>query len=262
MENPHLVSPKQCHTQSKTCTGLTQCDSGQPLKEEADPINREVSFSTDFQRNFQTLGESPSGPVRNQLEQKTSYICLSDSGSSGMGSRCPQHSMGKYGCLRVPSHCPAGQGCTKTSIKDNSDSPRLADKTMVWGPGGDVSGHSKTTTTHAHSAKTTTEQPLPCQPNIPEPPRLVSRSSALQEHGFTAEVAERIAAPQRLSTRSIYTSKWTVFQRWCTEKQVNFRSPSIGDICNFWYLFNDLNRCPSTIEGYRTNSHRRYPWKY
>ena len=148
------------------------------------------------------------------------------------------------------------KGCTKTSItnmQDNSDSPRLADKTMVLGPGGDVSGHSKTTTTHTRSPKTTTEQPLPCQPNIPEPPHLVSRSSALQEHGFTAEVAERIAAPQRLSTRSIYTSKWTVFQHWCTEKQVDFRSPSIGDICNFfWYLFNDLNRCPSTIEGYRT----------
>ena len=145
--------------------------------------------------------------------------------------------MGKPGCLRVPSHRPASQGCTKTSItnmQDNSDSPRLPDKTMVLGPGVDVSGHSKTTTTHMHSAETTTEQPLPCQPNIPEPPRLVSRSLALQEHGFTAEVAERIAAPQRLSTRSIYTSKWTVFQRWCTEKQVDFRSASIEDICNFF----------------------------
>ena len=227
-----------CHLNNVTLrarhvTGLTQCDSGRPLKEEPDPINRVVPFSIDFQTNFQTLGESPSGPVSNQPEQKTSYICISDSGSSGMGSRCPQHSMGKPGCLRVPSHRPAVQGCTKTSITNmqhNSDSPRLADKTMVLGPGGDVSGHSKTATTHTHSAKTTTEQPLPCQPNIPEPPRLVSRSSALQEHGFTAEVAERIAAPQRLSTRSIYTSKWTVFQRWCTEKQVDFRSPSIGDI--------------------------------
>ena len=66
-------------------------------------------------------------------------------------------------------------------------------------------------------------------------------------------MAERIFAPQRLPTRSIYTSKWTVFQRWCTEKQVDFRNPSVRDICNFfWYLFNDLNRCPSTIEGYRT----------
>ena len=58
---------------------------------------------------------------------------------------------------------------------------------------------------------------------------------------------------QRLSTRAIYSSKWSVFQQWCMEQQVDFRSPSIGDICNFfWYLFHDLNRCPSTIEGYRT----------
>ena len=75
----------------------------------------------------------------------------------------------------------------------------------------------------------------------------------LHSKNMVAEVAERIAAPQRLSTRSIYTSKWTVFQRWCTEKQVDFRNPSIRDTCNFfWYLFNDLNICPSTIEGYRT----------
>ena len=107
----HLVSPKQCHTQSKACTGLTQCDSRRPLKEEPDSINRVVSVSADFQINFQTLGESPSGPVRNQPEQKTSYLYLSDSGSSG-----PQHSVGKHGCLRIPSHCPAAQGCTKTSI--------------------------------------------------------------------------------------------------------------------------------------------------
>ena len=140
----------------------------------------------------------------------------------GLGSRYPQHSMGKPGCLRVSSHCPTAQSYTKTSIsnvQDNSDCPRLADKTMVLGPSGDVSGHSETTTTHMHSATTATEQPLPCQPNIPEPPHLVSWSSALQEHGFTAEVAERIAAPQRLSTRSIYRSKWTVFQCWCTGLQ-------------------------------------------
>ena len=154
VENPQLVSPKQCHTQSETRTGFTQCNSGWPLKEEPDRTNRVVPISTDLQ--------------------------------------------------------------------------------------------------------ITTEQPLPCQPNIPEPPCLVSRSSALQEHGFSAEVAERITAPQRPSTRSIYASKWTVFQRWCTDKQVDFRNPSIGDICNFfWYLFNDLNKCPSTIEGY---SHCGYPW--
>ena len=162
-----------------------------------------------------------------------------------------------YQCKDSYVHRHADQSCTKISItnmQDNSDSPRLANKTVVLGPGGNVSGHSKTTTTYTHSVKTTTEQPIPCQPNIHEPPHLVSRSSALQEHGFTAEVAEKnCCSSETLSTRSIYTSKWTIFQRWCTEKQVDFRSPSIGDICNFfWYLFNNLNRCPSAIEGYRT----------
>ena len=102
VENPHLVSPKQCHTQSETHTGFTQCNSGQPLKEEPDPTNRVVPISTDIQTNFQTLGESPSGPVRNQPEQKTSYICLSNSGSSGLGSTCPQHPMGNLVAYAFP----------------------------------------------------------------------------------------------------------------------------------------------------------------
>ena len=34
---------------------------------------------------------------------------------------------------------------------------------------------------------------------------------------------------------------------------MDFRNPAISDICHFfWYLFNVLNRCPSTIGGYRT----------
>ena len=82
--------------------------------------------------------------------------------------------------------------------------------------------------------KTTTGQPIPCQPSFPQSPHVVSRSSTLQEPTFTAEVAERIAATQRLSTSAIYSSKWTVFQRWCTEEQVDFRKLSISDICNFF----------------------------
>ena len=137
VENPHLVSPKQCYTRSKTCTRLTQCNSGRSLKEEPDPKNRVVPSSTDLHTNFQTLGESASLPIHNQPEQETSSLRLSDSRPSGLGSGCPQLSMGKPDCICVPSHRPAAQGCTKASIsnvQDNSDCPRLADKTVVLGP--------------------------------------------------------------------------------------------------------------------------------
>ena len=46
----------------------------------------------------------------------------------------------------------------------------------------------------------------------PQPPRLVSRSGQLQEQGFSVEVAERIAASQRSSTRTIYKSQWALFK--------------------------------------------------
>ena len=71
--------------------------------------------------------------------------------------------------------------------------------------------------------------------------------------GFYVEVAERIAAPQRSSTRTIYQSKWALFERWCRENLVNFSTPSIKQVSDFFmYLYQDLNRHPSTIDGYRT----------
>ena len=88
----------------------------------------EWSLSPQIFKEISKLWESPQVDLfATSLNKKTSYICLSDSGSSGMGSRCPQHSVGKHGCLRVPSHRPAAQGCTKTSItnmQDNSEEKR------------------------------------------------------------------------------------------------------------------------------------------
>ena len=67
------------------------------------------------------------------------------------------------------------------------------------------------------------------------------------------EVAERIAALQRSSTRTIYKSKWALFEKWCRENLVDFTAPSIKQVSDFFmYLYQDLNRCPLTIDGYRT----------
>ena len=67
------------------------------------------------------------------------------------------------------------------------------------------------------------------------------------------EVAERIAAPQRSSTRTIYKSKWALFEKWCRENSVDFSTPSVKQVSVFFmYLYQDLNRRPSTIDGYRT----------
>ena len=67
------------------------------------------------------------------------------------------------------------------------------------------------------------------------------------------EVAERNAVPQRSSTRTIYKSKWALFEKWCRENLVDFSTPSVKQVSDFFmYLYQDLNWHPSTIDGYRT----------
>ena len=81
----------------------------------------------------------------------------------------------------------------------------------------------------------------------------MSRSGQLQEQGFSIELAERIAAPQRSSTRTIYKSKWALFERWCRENLVDFSTPYVKQVSDFFmYLYQDLNRRPLTIDRYRT----------
>ena len=81
----------------------------------------------------------------------------------------------------------------------------------------------------------------------------MSRSRQLQEQGFSVEVAERIIAPQRSSTRTIYKAKWALCEKWCREYLVDFSTPSVKQVSDFFmYLYQDLNRRPLTIDGYRT----------
>ena len=69
---------------------------------------------------------------------------------------------------------------------------------------------------------------------VVQPPHLVSRSGQLQEQGFSVEVAERITAPQKSSTRTIYKSKWVLFEKWCRENSVDFSTPSVKQVSDFF----------------------------
>ena len=78
-------------------------------------------------------------------------------------------------------------------------------------------------------------------------------STFSEEQAFSEEVAETIAAPQRSSTRTIYKSKWALFEKWCSENSVDLSTLSVKQVSDFFmYQHQDLHRRPSTIDGYRT----------
>ena len=175
---------------------------------------------------------------------------------SPVGHRCAKHKLDQPHGLCLPSYGSPSQGDPKDqamSLPDHRDSPRLARDALVLGPSAALNRDPTTTPSVNDPTQTVPQVCVPQQPTTAEPPRLVSRSGQLQEQGFSVEVAERIAAPQRSSTRTIYKSKWALFEKWCRENSVDFSTPSVKQISDFFmYLYQDLNRRPSTIDGYRT----------
>ena len=92
-------------------------------------------------------------------------------------------------------------------LPDHRNSPRLARDALVLGPSAALNRDPTTTPSVNDPTQTVPQVCVPQQPPAPEPPRLVSRSGQLQKQGFSVEVAERIAAPQRSSTRTILQVK-------------------------------------------------------
>ena len=95
--------------------------------------------------------------------------------------------------MQLPHHC---------------NSPRLARHALVLGPSAALNRDPTSLTSVNNTSQTVPQPSVSKQSTTFQPPRLVSRSGQLQDQGFSLEVAERIAAPQRSSTRTIYKSKW------------------------------------------------------
>ena len=185
-------------------------------------------------------------------EPQTSTVRISCPRPKGLGHRCSEHKLDESHCLCLPSYGSPSQGDPKDQampLPDHCNSPRLARDALVLGPSAALNRDPTTTSSVNDPTLTVPQVCVPQQPTTAQPPHLVSRSGQLQEQGFSVEVAERIAAPQRSSTRTIYKSKWALFEKWCRENSVDFSTPSVKQISDFFmYLYQDLNRRPSTID--------------
>ena len=215
-----------------------------------------VTASKGVQTDLPEVVHSSCGAVCHSSEPQTPSLCASNSRPKGLGHTCSEHKRDESHCLCLPSDGSPSQGDPKNQampLPDQHNSPRLARDALVLGPSAALNRDPTTTPSVKDSTQTVPQVCVPQQSATSQPPRRVSRSRQLQKQGFSVEVAERIAAPQRSSTRTIYKSKWALFEKWCRENSVDFSTPSVKQISDFFmYLYQDLNRRPSTIDGYRT----------
>ena len=199
---------------------------------------------------------SPHEPICHSSEPQASTVHVSYPRPKGLGHGCSEHKLDGSHCLCLPSNGSPSQGDPKNQtmpLSDHINSPKLARDALVLGPSAALNRNPTATPGVDNTPQTVPQLCVPQQSATSQPPCLVSRSGQLQEQGFSVEVAERIAAPQWSTTRTIYRSKWALFEKWCRENSVDFSTPSVKQISGFFmYLYQDLNRCPSTIDGYRT----------
>ena len=241
---------------SQTHSRVSECDGRPPIQVQPSAVGGVVTASTGVQTDLPQVVHSSCRPVCHSSEPQTPYIPVSYPRPKGLGHRCSEHTLDGSHCLCLPSNGSPSQGDPKNQampLPNHSDSPRLARDALVLGPSAALNRDPTTTTSVNNPSQTVPPSCVPQQSTTSQPPHLVSRSGQLQEQGFSVEVAERIAAPQRSSTRTIYKSKWALFEKWCRENSVDFSTPSVKQISDFFmYLYKDLNRRPSTIDGYST----------
>ena len=256
VEDHDMVPSLPDNIESQTHSRVSECDGQPSIQVEPSSVNRMVTISTGVPSDLRKVVHSSCRPICHSSEPQASTIRVSSPRSKCLGHRCSKHKLDGSHCLCLPSEGSPSQGDPKNQaipLPDHRHSPRLARDALVLGPSAALNRDPTSTSSVNNSSQTVPQVCVPQKSSTSQPPRLVSRSGQLQEQGFSLKVTESIAAPQRLSTRTIYKSKWALFEKWCRENSVDFSTPSVKQVSDFFmYLYQDLNRRPSTIDGYRT----------
>ena len=237
----HDMVPSLSHNiKSQTHSRVSECDGRPSIQVEPSTVNRMVTASAGVLTDLSKVVHSSCRSICHSPEPQTSTVRISCPRPKGLGHKCSEHKLDGSHCLCLLSDGSPLQGDPKNQtmpLPDHLNSPRLARDALVLGPSAALNRDPTTTSSVNNSPQTVPHLCVSQQSTTSQPPRLVSRSRQLQEQGFSVEVAERIAAPQRSSTRTIYKSKWALFEKWCRENSVDFSTPSVKHLSDlFMYL--------------------------
>ena len=210
-----MVSSLSHNIKSQTHSRVSECDGRPPVQVEPGAVNRMVTTSTGVQTDLLKVVHPSCRSICHSSEPQTSTVCVSSPRPKGLGHRCSEHKLDG-------SHCPPTYPPMALlhrvilnqamPLPDHCNSPRLTRDALVLGPSAALNRDPTTTSGVNNTSQTVPRLCVPQQSTTSQPPRLVSRSGQLQEQGFSVEVADRTAAPQGSSARTIYKSKWALFE--------------------------------------------------
>ena len=253
LEAADVVQPEANCITGKAYSGPRQCHCRQVVPTRSGDTNGMVPPAGGLRPDLQEMAQAGGRPFCDQVQSQTSQVCVPGSGSASLESGCSKRPLAKSGRICLSPGGSSREGGLQVDgsriPQSYSNCSRVAKHAMVLG-----SGPNSPKSSESREPFDSTFQSVPSQrPSQSESACMAPRAFAIQQAGFSEEVATRIKAPQRCSTRAIYESKWAVFVRWCEEHKMDFGSPSIKQIADFLlFLFQEKHLQPSTIDGYRT----------
>ena len=96
-------------------------------------------------------------------------------------------------------------------MQNDCASSRAARDALVLGSGGSLDQDTPTAPSLEDTTEPTTFQQVPQQHGVPESTCVASGFQESNSGRFSSEVAERMKAPQRESSRKVYQSKWAIY---------------------------------------------------
>ena len=240
VENSGMVQCQGDPYKSQTYSRESQCNSRFPVQEGQGHPDRVVSSSSGLSRNLPSLAQANGGSVCHQLECQTSNLRICCPRRQGLADRCIEHLLGGSGhlCFLSSGHpSPVSSENDHLQVQGHCDSTRVAGDALVLGSGGIVSQDSTEASSSAQSTEATFQSQIPQESGVSESPCVVSGLIQEGQGGFSVEVADRIKAPQRESSRRVYDSRWAIFQKWAQENQVDVTKPTIPQIADFLIIF-------------------------
>ena len=255
LENLLLDKPKGSPDKGEACSGKPKCDSRLPIQERLYHKNRVEPTPKSLSGDMSNMAHTSSGHVCHIPEQEIAKVHLSCARQQSLADRCTQPILGSPGriCISSNTYPPPGDPEDEhISLHNDPGSPRMARDVMVLGADRASNSTTSKTPSHRKSSKTATLKQISHKPRTSEPSCLAPKLKDKKSPGFSTEVESRIKAPQRPSSRKVYTSRWTLFSKWCDTNKVDIKKPSVAQIADFLlYLFKDKQLKPSTIAGYR-----------
>ena len=207
LEASILVPSQRNNSAGKAYSGSLECDSGQDFQTQSSDSNKVVPFSTGVQSVVLQMAPTTDRLVCNPVQSQAHSVCVTGTGSYSLGS----------GRLDLDVYAFPPVSLITQIVSKMGDHRRH--RMILIAPGWpNMPWFWDLVTAQWSRSQESQQSQSAC---------LAPRVSAIQKQGFSDEVAGRIEAPQRGSTRAVYKSKWAIFVRWCQSHEMDFRSPSV-----------------------------------